>query len=87
MQLEEGYFVGAGFDTDIKTYLLFIIALICVGISLILWYIFGKDDMVVETVEFYPPQGFNSLEIGFLYKGKAENKDVTSLLIYLANKL
>lgn len=41
---------------------------------------------MVETVEFYPPKGFNSLEVGFLYKGKAENQDVISLLIYLANE-
>lgn len=86
MQLEEGYFVGAGFKTDIKTYLIFIIPLVCVGISLILWYKFGKDNMVVETVEFYPPEGFNSLEIGYLYNGKASNQDVVSLLVYLANK-
>lgn len=33
-----------------------------------------------------PPEGFNSLEVGFLYKGEADNQDVTSLLIYLANK-
>jgi uncharacterized membrane protein len=41
---------------------------------------------VVETVEFYPPEGFNSAEVGFLYKGSAEGKDIVSLLIYLANK-
>lgn len=86
MQLEEGYFVGAGFSTDIKTYLIFIIPLAGVGIALLLWYKFGKDDMVVETVEFYPPEGFNSLEIGYLYKGKADNEDIVSLLVYLANK-
>ena len=55
-------------------------------ISLFIWYKFGRDNKVVETVEFYPPQGFNSLEIGFLFKGKVDNQDVTSLLIYLANK-
>ena len=51
-----------------------------------LCFLFGRDDPLVEPVEFYPPKGLNSLEVGFLYKGKADNKDVTSLLIYLANK-
>ncbi|MDY5996913.1 MAG: DUF2207 domain-containing protein, partial [Bacilli bacterium] len=55
-------------------------------IAILLWYKFGRDDQVIETVEFYPPEGLNSLDVGFLYKGKAENKDVTSLLIFLANK-
>lgn len=46
----------------------------------------GKDNEVVETVEFYPPNGINSLEAGFLYKGRANHKDVNFLLICLANK-
>lgn len=86
LELPEGYFVNAGINMSPIYYLMFIVPMIGLLISFILWKKYGKDEQVVETVEFYPPQGFNSLEIGFLYKGKAENKDVTSLLIYLANK-
>ena len=85
-ELPEGYFVGAGLSVNYGSYILFLIPIIFLLISLFIWYKFGRDDKVVETVEFYPPQGFNSLEIGFLFKGKADNQDVTSLLIYLANK-
>ena len=85
-ELPEGYFVGAGLDINVMNYILFLIPLIFFAITILLWYKFGRDNQVVETVEFYPPQGFNSLEVGFLYKGKADNKDVTSLLIYLANQ-
>ncbi len=85
-ELPEGYFVGAGFTINYMDYVMFLIPILFLGIAIFLWYKFGRDDQVVETVEFYPPAGFNSLEIGFLYKGKAENQDVTSLLIYLANK-
>ncbi len=84
-ELPEGYFVGARLDINIMNYILFLIPLIFLAIAILLWYKFGRDDQVVETVEFYPPQGFNSLEVGFLYKGQADNQDVTSLLIYLAN--
>ena len=86
LELPEGYFVNAGINMPPNYYLMFIVPIVGLLISLILWRKYGKDEQVIETVEFYPPQGFNSLEIGFLYKGKAENKDVTSLLIYLANK-
>lgn len=85
-ELPEGYFVGAGLDINIMNYILFLIPFIFLAIAILLWYRFGRDDQVVETVEFYPPQGFNSLEVGFLYKGQADNQDVTSLLIYLANQ-
>ena len=85
-ELDEGYFTYTGIDNNPIEYFIYFIPLLFLIISIALWYKFGKDDQVIETVEFYPPDGFNSLEVGFLYKGKAENQDVTSLLIYLANK-
>jgi len=86
IQLPEGYFVYSGVKLDVFSLIIFILPLLFVIISMILWLRFGKDERVIETVEFYPPEGFNSAEIGFLYKGKAESNDVISLLIYLANK-
>ncbi len=83
LELPEGYFIYNDFNYD---YLLIIIPIIFLLISFIIWYKYGKDDKVIETVEFYPPEGFNSAEIGFLYRGKTEDKDIVSLLIYLANK-
>lgn len=85
-ELPEGYFAGAGFTINFLDYIMFLIPIIFLGISILLWYRYGRDDQVIETVEFYPPEGFNSLEVGFLYKGKAGSYDVVSLLIYLANK-
>ncbi len=85
-ELDEGYFVNAGFAFDILDYLPFALPIVLLIGSLIVWFKKGKNDLVVDTVEFYPPEGYNSLDIGFLYKGKAVNKDVTSLLVYLANK-
>ena len=46
----------------------------------------GIDEVVVETVEFYPPEGLNSLDVGYFYKDEAKTNDAVSLLIYLANK-
>lgn len=85
-ELPEGYFVKAGLTVNPIDYLVFILPVLFLIIAIFLWYKFGRDDQVIETVEFYPPEGLNSLEVGFLYKGKAINQDVTSLLIYLANK-
>lgn len=85
-ELEEGYFASAQSITNpIENILLFLPILFLV-VSVFLWYKYGRDEQVIETVEFYPPNGFNSLEVGFLYKGNAEQEDVTSLLIYLANR-
>ena len=85
LTLPDGYFVGAK-DNNSLYYLIIAISIIFVIISIVLWILFGKDPPVVETVEFYPPEGYNSAEIGFLYYGEAENNAIISLLIYLADK-
>ena len=86
LELPEGYFVGASNNIDLMMIISIILPILFVVIAYFIWRKYGKDEQVIETVEFYPPQGFNSLEVGFLYKGKAENQDVTSLLVYLANQ-
>ena len=86
VKLPEGYFVGAGHDIDKFSVFVIMMCLAFVLISYKLWAKYGKDDQVIETVEFYPPKGYNSAEIGFLYKGTTDTESVVSLLIYLANK-
>lgn len=85
-EFEEGYFEGAKNYVNPVVYISIVVSILFIAISFILWFKYGKDDLVVETVEFYPPENMNSLEAGFIYNGKAYNRDVTSLLIYLANK-
>lgn len=84
LELPEGYFTKQ--KINYKEYLIYLIPIIFLGLSIFFWYQYGRDDKVIEVVNFYPPKGFNSLEVGYMYKGKADNEDVTSLLIYLANK-
>ncbi len=55
-------------------------------IYFLIWIKYGKDDKVVETIEFYPPKGLNSAEVCLLYKGYVRNQDIVSLLVYLADK-
>ncbi len=80
--LEPGYFKTRLNSEDLSI----IVSIICLILAFVIWYFYGKDEKVIDTVEFYPPDNLNSLELGFCYRGKVRNKDVTSLLIYLANK-
>lgn len=86
LELPEGYFVGASNNLDLMMIISIVIPILFLLIGYLIWKKYGKDDIVVETVEFYPPSGCNSLDVGFLYKGKAVERDVISLLVYLANK-
>ena len=86
LTLPEDYFVGASSNIDMFSIFVIILCVIFVLIADILWAKYGKDEQVVETVEFYPPEGYNSAEVGFLYNGSADTKGIISLLIYLANQ-
>ncbi len=84
--LDEGYFAKAGFSTPKYVFLLYLVPILCMISSVIIWFIYGRDEEVKETIEFYPPKGLNSLEVGFMYRGKCEDIDAISLLVYLATK-
>lgn len=86
LELPEGYFVEGSYNFDGFMLIMLIVPIIGAFIAYYLWNKHGKDEQVVETVEFYPPEGLNSAEVGFFYSGTSTNKGVISLLIYLANK-
>lgn len=86
LTLPEGYFIGTSSNIDVFSIFVIILCAIFVLIADRLWAKYGKDEQVIETVEFYPPEGYNSAEVGFLYDGSVDTKGVISLLIYLANK-
>ncbi|MCL1896299.1 MAG: DUF2207 domain-containing protein [Clostridiales bacterium] len=83
--LPEGYFTGERrfFPSEIAFWIVAILApLVC----LLLWFRFGRDEPLVETVEFRPPEGLTPAEIGLLWDGKVRDRDLMSMLLYWANK-
>lgn len=83
--LPEGYFSNE-MNTNWAFYL---ILLLCIGapaLSAFLWFAFGRDPKVVQTVEFYPPEGISPAEVGYIIDGAVDEKDLVSLVIYFAEK-
>lgn len=85
LTLPEGYFEPVD-ETPWLAYIALLLGVISMGIAFLFWWLYGRDDPVVETVEFYPPGGLNSVETAFVYKGNVENKDAVSLIVYLAQR-
>ncbi len=86
LQLPEGYFVKQKTHISIEYILTMAISGIFVLISYFMWRKYGKDEKVVPIIQFYPPEGYNSAEIAFMYNGSVDSSDIVSLLIYLADK-
>ena len=82
LELPEGYFSEAKSNYGINNVIAIIIPIISVIIAGLILYIKKRSVRIVDTIEFYPPDDYNSLEIAFLYKGSVTNKDVISLLVY-----
>lgn len=85
ISLPEGYFDRVE-ETPWMAYAALFLGVLAIGIAFLFWWLYGRDDPVVETVEFYPPGGLNSVELAFVYNGVSVNKDVVSLIVYLAQR-
>lgn len=83
--LPEGYFVGERVGAP-YTMLLLAAFVIIVVTSVALFLLFGRDGKIFETVEFTAPEGMTPAEVGYVIDGAVDNKDVTSLIIYWADK-
>lgn len=86
LELPEGYFSEAKSIYGTNILLSLILPISCLLIVLAIFYLKCLRRRVIDPIEFYPPDDYNSLEIAFLYKGSVTNEDVISLLVYLADK-
>ncbi len=62
-----------------------ILAIASFFLSLFFYFRFGRDEAVAPVVEFYPPDGMNPAEVGYIIDGSADSLDATSLLFYWAS--
>ena len=84
--LPDGYFEKQKLKITIFDFIAICLPIILGIIAFSQWEKYGKDEKIVETIEFNPPDNMNSLDVAYAYKGKVNSNDVVSLLIYLANK-
>ena len=90
LPLPEGYWVNAKRHHP-PGYFLFLILgyplyVLVALVTFILWFLKGRDNQLFPTVQFEPPEGLTPAEIGYIIDGSVDSKDVTSLIIYWAEK-
>ncbi len=72
----EGFFDRSGWLVSVPA----------VGAGIGAWVLFGRKKRMFPTVEFYPPAGVTSADVGYLIDGRVDPYDITSLIIYWADK-
>ena len=55
-------------------------------LAIFLWFRFGRDEKIYPPVEFYPPKDLTPAEIGYIYDKQIDPYDITSMLVYWADK-
>ncbi|ADO82541.1 DUF2207 domain-containing protein [Ilyobacter polytropus] len=89
LPLPEGYYRNTSkFNgpLDVLYYLKKWAGILFLTIISFVWFFFGRDKKIIESVEFYPPEGITPAEAGYMIDGSVDTKDVTSLLFYWAEK-
>ena len=83
LQLPNGYFDFPTFNYTLPVGIA--VSAVLVGVIL-LYFLFGRDLDVVESVEFEAPEGISSAEVGYIYRGHVKTNDIVSLIVYWASK-
>lgn len=86
LELPEGYFYFNQTAHIIKLVSMVGIPLVCLVFVLLIWRKYGKDRKIIKVVEFYPPEGMNSTDVAYWYKGTLKNEDIVPMMIELANE-
>ena len=55
-------------------------------LPVIWWFRYGRDDKIVETVEFYPPENMTPAEVAFAIDGELDDEEMMYMIFYLADK-
>ncbi|MBP5773614.1 MAG: DUF2207 domain-containing protein [Eubacterium sp.] len=83
--VHEGYFVGA--KTISKTIpMALLIATIVLAVFILLYELLKRQKKAVQTVEFYPPEGMSSAEVGVIIDEMVDDVDLISLIPWWGEK-
>ncbi len=88
IRLPESAFAGESTNSN-AVYFSIAAWVLCGLLILSAWYIWnskGKDPVLFPSVQFSPPDNMTPAEVGYVIDGVVDNKDITSLIFYWADK-
>ena len=88
VELPEGYFnaTTSNVTWSMNINIVKMIPLVTLFIIIALWLIFARNQKEYIVPCPYPPEGFNSAEVGMIYEGEATDSAVISLVFSMAQR-
>ncbi len=83
--VHEGYFVGAK-KTSKTLPMILLIAAGVLALFMLIYELIKRQKKAVQTVEFYPPEGMSSAEVGVIIDEMADDIDLISLIPWWGDK-
>ena len=85
VEMDDGYFSSA--SRPFPFYILSIVLSAAVLlIVFIIWYLKGRDEKLVVSPVFYPPEGISPMDAGYILNGTLSDEAVSAMLFYWAEK-
>lgn len=81
----EGYFENVHTTWEMNLTILILCGIIAVVI-LAMFFLFGRDETIIPSIQFTPPDGLDSAAVGYIIDGSVSDEDIMSLLIFWADK-
>ena len=89
IDMPEGWFQGARMPWDYRSVMKIVNPVLCIlliALAMLLWMIYGKDNVPIVVARFEPPKGFSPLMVGYVSDSTVDDKDIISMLFYWADE-
>lgn len=86
LPLPEGYFADVKGPANWPPYAILLLSTLLSLLAYRIWHLHGRDTEVIVTPEFYPPDDMTPAEAGYIIDRAVQPIDVTSLILYWAEK-
>lgn len=89
VQLPEGFYQGARQPWDYRGVMraaALIVSSILLVLSAFVWVTEGRDPVPIISAKFNSPENMSPMAVGYLVDGSVDDRDITSMLFYWADK-
>jgi len=89
VQLSEGYFSGMRQIHDwtpLACTVFLIVSALAVALAFFLWSRWGRDAEPIVMARYEAPDGLTPMDVGYLSDGMVDDKDITAMIFYWADK-
>ena len=87
--MPEGWYQGAREPWDYTGAMRYINPVVCILLlilAVVLWILYGRDNVPIIVARFEPPKGFSPLMVGYVADSTVDDKDIISMLFYWADE-